>query len=236
MEFSDQLKSSINIVSVIGQYVSTLKKSGRDTYKGLCPFHQEKTPSFNVHEGKQFFYCFGCQASGDVLEFVMEIEGISFYEALKELAERNGIPMPKRAQYADDDSRLREALFHMHEMAAGALSRQPERPGGRSGARLPGAPRAEAGDHRTIRAGLFRPLRPRAAAPLRGTAQLHAAADGGIRPGAASAKTAASTIVFRNRLMFPIHNESGKIIGFGGRGLAAKMIREVSKFAGNADL
>ena len=83
MEFVDQLKSSINIVSVIGQYVATLKKSGRDTYKGLCPFHQEKTPSFNVHEAKQFFHCFGCQASGDVLTFVMKVEGISFYEALK---------------------------------------------------------------------------------------------------------------------------------------------------------
>ena len=53
MEFVDQLKSSVNIVNVIGEYVSTLRKSGRDTYKGLCPFHREKTPSFNVHEGKR---------------------------------------------------------------------------------------------------------------------------------------------------------------------------------------
>src|SRR5579884_706779 len=117
MDFVDQLKASVNIVHVAGQYISTLRKTGRDTYKGLCPFHQEKTPSFHVHESKQFYHCFGCHASGDVLKFVMEIEGLSFYEALKTLAERYGIAMPKRSQYSDEDSRLRGALLAMHEAA-----------------------------------------------------------------------------------------------------------------------
>src|ERR1700761_3372098 len=116
MEFAEQVKSAVNIVHVVGEYVGTLRKSGRDTYKGLCPFHQEKTPSFNVHEAKQFFHCFGCHASGDVFKFIERIQGISFYEALKLLAERYGIPMPKRAQYADDETRLRGALFAMHEL------------------------------------------------------------------------------------------------------------------------
>ena len=67
---------------------------------GLCPFHTEKTPSFSVHASQQFYKCFGCSVGGDVFKFVMEIERISFFEALKLLAERNGIAMPKR-EYSD---------------------------------------------------------------------------------------------------------------------------------------
>ena len=166
MEFVDQLKSSINIVNVIGQYVATLKKSGRDTYKGLCPFHQEKTPSFNVHESKQFFHCFGCQASGDVLAFVMKVEGVSFYEALKSLAERYGIPMPKRSQYADEDARMRGALFAMHELAQEHFRASLNSSAGRGGAGLSGAARGEAGNDRTVRPRLFAADWTRAAAPL----------------------------------------------------------------------
>src|SRR3974390_2591013 len=116
MEFVEQLKSAVDIVSVIGEYVR-LRKSSAYRYTGLCPFHSEKTPSFSVHASKQFYHCFGCHAHGDVLKFVMEIEGLSFYEALKSLAERYGIPMPKRSQYADEDSRLRAVLYEMHEAA-----------------------------------------------------------------------------------------------------------------------
>ena len=87
MEFVDQLKSSVDIVQVIGEYVR-LRKSGMARFSGLCPFHTEKTPSFTVHATHQFYKCFGCGAGGDVLKFVMEIEGLSFYEALKLLAER----------------------------------------------------------------------------------------------------------------------------------------------------
>src|SRR5204863_6403431 len=86
-------------------------------YMGLCPFHTEKSPSFTVHATHQFYKCFSCGKGGDVLKFVMEIEGISFYEALKSLAERYGIPMPKRSQYADDDSRVRGVLYELHELA-----------------------------------------------------------------------------------------------------------------------
>ena len=116
MDFVDQLKSQVNIVNVIGQYVQ-LKKASRDRYSGLCPFHKEKSPSFSVSESKQFYHCFGCHVSGDVLKFVMEIEGVSFYEALKSLAERHGIPMPKRSDYTDEDSKTRAVLFQMHELA-----------------------------------------------------------------------------------------------------------------------
>src|SRR5215471_9787811 len=117
MDFVEQLKSSIDIVSVVQEYGPRLRKAGSRNYQGLCPFHNEKTPSFSVSAEKQFYYCFGCHAKGDVIKFVMEIEKVSFYEALKTLAERHGIPMPKRSQYADEDSKLRGSTLAMHEAA-----------------------------------------------------------------------------------------------------------------------
>src|SRR5215813_4741619 len=116
MDFRDQVKSSVDIVSVIGEYVR-LRRSGSQRYMGLCPFHNEKSPSFTVHVVHQFNKCFSCGAGGNVVKFVMEKEGLSFYEALKSLAERHGIPMPKRSQYADEDSKLRGSILAMHELA-----------------------------------------------------------------------------------------------------------------------
>ena len=76
---------------------------------GLCPFHQEKTPSFNVNQTRQFYKCFGCGAGGDVLKFVMEVDGLTFPETLKLLSERHGIPMPQRPEYSDSDPAARRA-------------------------------------------------------------------------------------------------------------------------------
>ena len=111
MDFVEQLKSSIDIVKVVGEYVRLKRVGATGRYLGLCPFHQEKTPSFNVNQSKQFYKCFGCGVGGDVLKFVMEIDGLTFPETLKLLAERNGIPIPKRAEYSDPDSKLRTALI-----------------------------------------------------------------------------------------------------------------------------
>jgi DNA primase len=88
-----EIRSRVDIVAVIGQHVQ-LRKAGRN-WKGLCPFHGEKTPSFNVAADKGFFYCFGCQKKGDVFTFVMELEGKSFAEAAEQLAARAGIHMPR---------------------------------------------------------------------------------------------------------------------------------------------
>ena len=220
MDFVEQLKSSADIVSVVGDYVR-LRKSGASRYTGLCPFHSEKTPSFSVHASKQFYHCFGCQAHGDVLKFVMEIEGLSFYEALKSLAERYGIPMPKRSQYADEDSRKRERPSADARTGAGEFSRQPPRAGRRSGARLPGAAGRIAGNHRAVRPGILRPIRPRPAAPVRATAEFtpeHMEQSGLV----GKREDGSFYDRFRNRLMFPIHNETGKIIAYGGRALAAE--------------
>ncbi|MDQ2901331.1 MAG: CHC2 zinc finger domain-containing protein, partial [Acidobacteriota bacterium] len=115
MDFAEQLKSSVDIVRVVQEYV-VLRKAG-PRYTGLCPFHNEKTPSFSVHAAHQFFKCFGCGAGGDVFEFVKRIQNVSFYEALKLLADQHGISMPKRNEYADQDTKLRAALYQMHEAA-----------------------------------------------------------------------------------------------------------------------
>src|ERR671930_1772733 len=101
--FIDDLRLQANIVQVIQEYVP-LKRAGR-TYKGLCPFHGEKTPSFNVDPDKGFFYCFGCQKKGDVFTFVMEYEGKSFHEAAESLAQLTGVTLPERV----DDPAARRA-------------------------------------------------------------------------------------------------------------------------------
>src|ERR1700677_1576445 len=121
MDFVEQLKTSVDIVKVIGEYVRLRKVGSTGRYTGLCPFHSEKTPSFSVNQTRQFYKCFGCGVAGDVLKFVMEIDGLTFPETLKLLADRNGIPMPKRTEYADAESRLRAALLHIHEIAADVL-------------------------------------------------------------------------------------------------------------------
>src|ERR1700693_3881178 len=118
MDFVEQLKSSIDIAKVIGEYVRLRKVGNTGRYLGLCPFHQEKTPSFNVNQTRQFYKCFGCGVGGDVLKFVMEVDGLTFPETLKLLSERNGIPMPQRPEYSDADSKLRAALYEIDTIAA----------------------------------------------------------------------------------------------------------------------
>ena len=82
MDFVEQLKSSIDIVKVVGEYVRLRRVGASGRYLGLCPFHQEKTPSFNVNQARQFYKCFGCGAGGDALKFVMEVDGLTFPETL----------------------------------------------------------------------------------------------------------------------------------------------------------
>src|SRR5262245_5412919 len=96
--FSETVRGSADIIQVVSEYV-TLKGAGH-TFKGLCPFHSEKTPSFTVHREKQVFHCFGCKAGGDVFNFVMLAERVSFPEAVQIVAEKCGISIP--ASGADD--------------------------------------------------------------------------------------------------------------------------------------
>jgi DNA primase len=217
MDFVEQLKSSVDIVTVVGEYVR-LRRSGANRYMGLCPFHDEKTASFTVHVVHQFYKCFSCGAGGDVVKFVQEKDGLSFYEALKSLSERYGIPMPKRSGYADEDSKLRGALLAMHELAEENFRANLKSQAGEA-ARAYIAKRGlapETVEHfglgysdRSGRA-LVRLFEQRGfpVAQMEESGLVGKRQDGSLYDR------------FRNRLMFPIHNESGKIIAFGGRSLS----------------
>jgi DNA primase len=216
MDFVEQLKSQVDIVKTIGEYVRLKRMGSTPRYMGLCPFHTEKTPSFSVHSGHQFFKCFGCGVGGDVLNFVMELERITFYEALKLLAERNGIAMPKR-EYADADSKLRGALMEMHEIAAAAFQ-----------ANLIGPAGAEARNYLASR-GVTPEQMTEFGLGLSEASGQQLVRQFGSRfapehyeqSGLVMKRQEGNGFFdrFRGRLMFPIHNESGKVIGFGGRAL-----------------
>src|SRR3989344_5775750 len=109
----DEVKSKIDIVSLISEYVE-LKRAGRN-YKALCPFHNEKSPSFMVSPELQIFKCFGCQKSGDVLTFLEEYEGMEFYEALKTLAEKAGI---KLQSFGGSQKGFKDRLFEVNTIVA----------------------------------------------------------------------------------------------------------------------
>jgi DNA primase len=218
VDFVEHMKSSVDIVRVVGEYVR-LRKAGT-RYVGLCPFHTEKTPSFGVHATHQYYKCFGCGAGGDVIKFVMEIEGLSFYEALKLLADRNGIPMPKRAEYSDPESKLRTRLHEMHELAD-RLFRSALRSENGAAARgylekrgVPDAIVEEFGLGYADRSGQFL---------VRRIGQEGFSREEMEASGLVSKRQDGSGYYdrFRGRLMFPIHSESGKIIAFAGRALEA---------------
>src|SRR5437016_5954845 len=118
--FIDDLRLQANILTVVQEYVP-LKKAG-GSYKGNCPFHNEKTPSFHVHPDKAFFHCFGCGASGDVFKFLELHEKVGFQDAVRMMAQKFGVAIPEATDGSADDARrdagLREELLKVHEIAA----------------------------------------------------------------------------------------------------------------------
>jgi DNA primase len=117
--FKESLKQQADIVRIVGDYVK-LRKAGAQNFSGLCPFHNEKTPSFSVHATRQFYHCFGCGASGDVFSFVQKLENITFPEAVRLIAQKLGVPMPKVAFSSPQeahDAKVRMALLDVHERA-----------------------------------------------------------------------------------------------------------------------
>ncbi|MEA2551385.1 MAG: primase, partial [Actinomycetota bacterium] len=119
----DQVKERTNMVALVGQYLS-LKKSGHDSMSGLCPFHQEKTPSFSVSPSKQVFYCFGCGKGGDAITFLRELEHLTYVEAVERLAQQAGVTL----RYEGDSpaerraAQRRAALIGANEEAAGLFA------------------------------------------------------------------------------------------------------------------
>jgi len=218
MDFVEQLKSSVDIVKVVGEYVRLRRIGSTGRYLGLCPFHQEKTPSFNVNQSRQFYKCFGCGVGGDVLKFVMEVDGLTFPETLKLLSERNGIPMPQRPEYSDSDSKLRGALYEMHTIA-GKFYRTA----------LRGPEGAEARAYlveRGVSAELIDDFElgfsdPQGQALTRKLTEERFSPEQMEASGLLRRRQEGSGFydAFRGRLMFPIHNESGKVIAFGARAM-----------------
>src|SRR5262252_8732491 len=112
-DFAATLKQQADIVRIIGEYVQ-LRQRGGQNLVGLCPFHKEKTGSFSVHQERQFFHCFGCGASGDVYTFLQKIENITFPEAVRMVADKLGVPMPKVTYASPEEARqarMRGALL-----------------------------------------------------------------------------------------------------------------------------
>ena len=221
-DFKETVRQQADIVRVIGDYIQ-LKKAGAQNFIGLCPFHGEKTPSFSVHATRQFFHCFGCGKSGDVFKFVQEREQISFPEAVRLVAEKMGIPLPKM-QYSSEseaeDAGRRGRLIEMHERACKFFEDQLRRPEGAQAREYLGGRGLKEETIRTFRIG-FAPdsgftLKDRLKADF--SDEMMRAS--GLFSWKEGADSAAMYSKFRNRIMFPIANENGKIIAFTGRTLA----------------
>jgi DNA primase len=130
--FKESLKQQADIVRIVGDYVK-LKKAGAQNFSGLCPFHAEKTPSFSVHATRQFFHCFGCGESGDVFTFVQKAENITFPEAVRLIAQKLGVPMPKisfSSPAEARDAQVRMVLLDMHVRATAFFQECLRRPEG----------------------------------------------------------------------------------------------------------
>jgi DNA primase len=218
--FIDDLKHQADIVVVIQDYVS-LKKTGA-TYKGLCPFHGEKTPSFHVNRDKGFFHCFGCGTGGDVFKFVELHDKIGFQDAVKQLAQRFGMTLPQLEQSDEQraNSAEREALLKAHDAAAAWFREQLASP---AGARVR-AQIAARGIAEATAAALGLGFAPRSRDGLKqGLLAQGFSPALLLRAGLLVQRDDGETIDrFRNRLMIPICRETGSVIAFGGRAIDAE--------------
>ncbi|MGB8523626.1 MAG: DNA primase, partial [Candidatus Acidiferrales bacterium] len=211
-----------DVVRVIGEYVR-LKKSGQN-FTGLCPFHQEKTPSFAVHPVKQIYHCFGCGAGGDVFKFVMELEKCTFPEAIRTVAEKCGIAIPRPRERSPEERRenqQRSALVEMHREGTAFFARQ-----------LRESPEGKVAFAYLEDRGLNREAMTKFGlgyAPSSGDALLRF-----VKQKYPEQLLEASGLLsrdpsgrffdrFRRRIMFPISNEAGKVIAFGGRAMGDDM-------------
>jgi DNA primase len=233
----DEVRAAADIVKVVGDYVK-LRKAGAN-YMGLCPFHQEKTPSFAVHPAKQIFHCFGCGMGGDVFKFVMMIDNLTFPEALRRLAEKVGVTLSDTfgdAAY-DANARVRAALYKLHEAAAKFFAGQLS---GTAEGRLARAYLEDRGLTDEV-VGRFR----LGYAPADGqvltrhlSGALHQMMQGGAPYQMAQGGTGSESELlersglvvrdaernrhydrFRRRIIFPIANDSGRVVAFAGRAL-----------------
>ena len=227
-DFASTVKQQADIVRIVGEYVK-LRKSGAQNYAGLCPFHQEKTASFSVHAGNQFFHCFGCNAGGDVFSFVQRIENITFPEAVRMVAEKLGIPMPKVTYSSPEEARQakqRGGLIEIHERACGFFQEQLKRPEAAHAREYLKTRGLSAETIAEFRIGYAPESGFLLRDSLRGQYDEDTLRESGLfswKDKGDDEKAQQKTSLyskFRNRVMFPIANEQGKVIAFTGRTLA----------------
>jgi len=236
-DFAYTVKQQADIVRIVGDYIK-LKKAGAQNYSGLCPFHGEKTASFSVHATKQFYHCFGCGVSGDVFSFVQKIENITFPEAVRVVAEKLGIAVPK-VSYSSPaeakEAKLRTILLDVHERACTFFQECLRRPEGANAREYLAGRGLDEEILKSFRIG-FAPdsgflLRDR----LKGEFDEEVLRESGLfswkqqesekqaaGPTASDPRPATASMYskFRNRVMFPIANETGRVIAFTARTLS----------------
>ena len=210
----EQVRQANDILDVVSAYV-TLKKKGRD-YFGLCPFHNEKTPSFSVSQQKQMYYCFGCGAGGNSITFLMDYENITFPEALKLLADRAGITLPEQEQSADEKRQAdfkvrlldanREAARYYHYQLNGRNGAHARAYIEKRGLTQETVKRFGLGYSNTYGDELYRYLRSKGF-------------DNSVikETGLCRIEEKGPHDMFWNRVMFPIMDANSRVIGFGGR-------------------
>lgn len=216
-ELVNQVRSTVDIVDVVGEYVQ-LKKSGR-ALVGLCPFHSEKSPSFNVNAERQFFHCFGCGSGGDVFSFLMKVEQLTFPEALTKLAERAGIALPSSQENEESPEQIvKQAMYEAHQRVAklyhlvltstpyGTEAMKYLQKRGLSEQSISEFQIGFAPDSWDFVTQILK----------KNHFNLDLMVEAGLL-----AKSDSGRIFdrFRGRVMFPIHNSQGGVIGFGGRSL-----------------
>jgi DNA primase len=222
-DFAQNVKEHVDIVKIIETYIR-LRKAGAQNYSGLCPFHKEKSPSFSVHAVRQFYHCFGCGVSGDVFSFVQKIENVSFPEAVRTVAQKAGIPLPKREFSSPEEAaeaRQRGKLLELHETAAAWFEEQLRGPEGALAREYLAGRGLDSKGIEKFRIGYspesFNALRDRlrTIAPdemLRASGLFSSKEQGDGTQGPLYDR-------FRKRVMFPICNESGRVIAFTARTL-----------------
>ena len=220
----EDIRARCNIVDVVGSFVQ-LKRSGSSSFKGLCPFHTEKTPSFHVDIARQSYHCFGCGKGGDVFRFLMEKEGMTFYDAVHSLASRVGIIIPDSASDGDEEGArqragAKERLYRLNEEVSEFFCRN-----------LREHPDSEAAQYlrrRGIPDDVARKFRIGAAPDSWDAAQRFCRSRGftdeeGVTAGVLHRSESGRVFdQFRNRLVFSIFNEAGRGVGFSARSLEPK--------------
>jgi DNA primase len=229
-DFKEQLRAQADIVRIVGEWGVQLRKSGAQNWSGLCPFHKEKSPSFSVHQTRQFFHCFGCGASGDVFKFVQKIENVTFPEAIRLIAQKLGVAMPK-VEYGSPEeqrqARIRGQLMDANERACAWFQEQLRKPDG-AGAREYLAGRGLTPEIiAKFRIGFAPETGFLLRDALRGQFDEEVMRESGLfswkqegNQGEQGQKVAPLYGKFRNRIMFPICNDAGRVIAFTGRTLS----------------